>query len=163
MNALYFPLYIAWSTTWLLVMVEYGRAAHYSWRDDGGRWADVPRNACRFVRWYLTSLGDDLVHWWRYEMPPIVEPGHSGRYLRLFVGMSALGSGVLGLMTSLVDRSAWPWWQHVIVFSVVALSLIAAQGHLALAWSRHPRRWRLFVFASAVWMPIGLFIRWRFL
>ena len=163
MSALYFPLYVAWSTTWLLVMVEYTRAAHYSWRDEGGRWRDVPVNLLRFARWYFTSLGDDIIHWWKTGLPPLVEPGHSGRFLRLFVGMSAFNSGVSGIATSLVDRTQWPWWQHGVVLGAVSVSLIAAQGHLALAWSRHPRRWRLFIFASALWMPVGLFLRWRFL
>ena len=115
------------------------------------------------LRWYFTSLGDDIVHWWRRELPPIVRAEHSGRWLRLFVGLSAFNMGLSGIATSLVDRSAWPLWQQFIVLGGVSLSLIAAQGHLALAWARHPRRWRFYILASVLWMPVGFYIRWRFL
>ncbi len=163
MNNLYFPVYLAWSATWALVMIEYTRAAHWSWQADGGRVRDVPAAIWRFLRWYFTSLGDDIVHWWRRELPPIVRAEHSGRWLRLFVGLSAFNMGLSGIATSLVDRSAWPLWQQFIVLGGVILSLIAAQGHLALAWARHPRRWRFYILASVLWMPVGFYIRWRFL
>lgn len=163
MNRVYFPLYLTWSATWALVMIEYGRAAHWSWRADGGRLRDLPGGALAFARWYFTSLGDDLFHWWRTGLPPIVAPENSGRWLRLFVGMSAFNSGLSGLVTSLVDRTSWAWWQHTLVLFGVTASVVAAQGHLALAWTRHPRRWRLFIAGSALWLPVGLYIRWRYL
>jgi hypothetical protein len=160
-QGLFFSLLTTWSITWFTVMYEYGRAALIGWRLQGGTLQASFRGLVKFFEWYFERLGSDVISMFqrgRPEMPTIDLKYEKGHYLRLFIGMSAFTSGLMGALSSTADRSSWPLWLRLMILGALLVSIVAAFGHLYVAWSHTQRRWRLYVLAFFVWIPFGAMI-----
>lgn len=156
---IFFAVLTCWGIAWMMVLLSYGAATHRSWRDQDGRWVRIPGDLLGFCRWFLWNFWQDVRHGFRaYPEPPRSEYSQ-GHLLRFFITLGALVAGVLGFATALLDREPWHVILVGIVLVAVALSTIAALGHLSVAWQTRPRRWRLFVLVLAAWFFAAMQLR----
>ena len=158
-NQFFFALYTTWATVWSFVAVTYSGATYKSWRLQDGRFRSIPMEIAGFVRWFFFNVYQDVRHGF-HDYPEAIPTRYtSGHLLRFFITMGAFVAGVMGIGTSMVERSAWSEWIIWPIIFAVSFSIIAALGHLSVAWVHFPRKWRLLVFWICVWFPAAFWIR----
>lgn len=158
-NQNFFALYTTWAIVWTFVAFTYSGATYKSWRAQNGRFRSIPKEIIGFIRWFFFNTYQDVRHGF-HDYPEAI-PTHytSGHLLRFFITLGAFVAGVMGIGTSMVPRDAWSYWIVVPIALAVTFSIVAALGHLSVAWVNQPRRWRLLVFFLIAWFPAAYWLR----
>lgn len=158
-NEFFFALYTSWATVWAFVAYSYSGATYKSWRSQDGRFTSIPKEISSFVRWFFLGTYQDVRHGFHRWPERIPERYTSGHLLRFFITLGAFVAGVMGIGTAMVDRQPWANGWAMAIYCAVLFSVIAALGHLSVAWVDCPRKWRLLVIWLVVWFPIAIWIR----
>ena len=157
-------LYPSWSLIGWLVVWTYGRVAHRSWREAGGRWFHAPAEWFGVLRWIVLGCLRDLLHLVALKRlphePPFPTEYTPGHLLRFFVVLSFGFAAVASAVTWGADRTSWPDWMLFITAGTVSVSMIAGWGHLFIAWRQCPRCWRWVVFVTAASVPVSFLLRY---
>lgn len=148
--------YLLWGALWVLVAVHYGAAAHFSWREQGGRWSAVLRDTTAPVMWAFRQLLRDVGLRAPEPTPPTVPHRYTpGHILRFAVFLGSLTPAMFGFYFWQLDRSRWATLDVYVNLLMVALSVFAAMGHLFLAYRAVPKRWKALVVCTAAWLAIA--------
>lgn len=161
--ALYPSFSLLWGFLWLLVARYYGGAAYASWRQSGGRWGTALADMTGPLTW---ALRESLYRWKLrprrdggspQEIPSAFTPGH---HLRFSIFLGSLTPSIFGLGFAFLDRSDQSLMRISIVILLEIFSILAAGGHLFLAYRYEPERWRRLCLRSLIWICISPFFFW---
>ena len=151
-------VYLMWGILWGLVAWHYGAAAFASWRREKGRWRDALRDLLGPFTW---AVRDTLCRWrilggpkfCGTEIPSRYSNGHN---LRFAIFLGSLTPMTFGFFFLRLDRSDWSLFDVAINVLFVTSSVIAAGGHLFLAYKIKPYAWRRLVLLSLAVVTLGL-------
>lgn len=160
-RSIFLALYLLWAFLWARVMWYYGRAAYTSWLANGGRWRFVFHDLLQPFTWALqqTLCRYKLFKGKEFCGTIIPSPYESGHLLRFSIFLGSLTPIVFGLQFGELDRSDWTFMRIFITMVFVWSSIIAAGGHLFLAFRTRPEAWRKLIVRCCAWLVFmpGLF------
>lgn len=158
--------YLLWGMMWAMVAFHYGRASHFSWKEQGGKWKECLRD---FIRPYTYAWKRLLCklkvvtnpEFCAEEIPSRYSIGH---YLRFSIFLGALCPIFLTTTLTQTDRTSWSLWTFTFVIGMLISSIMGAAGHLFIAYRMIPGNWTRLIIASTLWMILApilfIYINW---
>lgn len=158
--------FLMWAFLWGRVAWFYGFAAYGSWLSNGGRWRFVLNDLFQPFWW---AFKQTLCRWRIFRGAQfcgtqIPSPYESGHLLRFSIFLGSLTPITFGLQFGELDRSDWT---HAKIWSTLffaSTSILAAGGHLFLAFRTQPEAWRKLVVRCTIWLlfaPVAIFYYYR--
>jgi hypothetical protein len=165
-RSIFASAYLFWGIMWSMVGYYYGRTSYVIWAAGGHRWRDaVPDILSPFTwavrttlcRWGL--LRGEQVCGAQLSVP---NPYESGALLRFAIFLSSLTPVYFGLFFFDLDRSDWTVQKMIATVICVTVSIVAAGGHLFLAYRNRAEAWRKLVMLSLMWVFFSPFFFYVF-
>ena len=156
-RSIFLALYLLWAFLWARVMWYYGYASYTSWLANGGRWRFVFHDLLQPFWW---AIKETLCRWNLFKgkafcgtvIPSPYEPGH---LLRFSIFLGSLTPVVFGLQFGELDRSDWNIMRVIVTLLFVWSSILAAGGHLFLAFRTRPDAWRKLIVRCCFWLALS--------
>jgi hypothetical protein len=161
-RAFFFAHYWAWALIWGHVLVYFGRFAHHSWRDAGGKWGHVPRETWDLFKFIFIPLIADVKAVLTGRKLPELPPGNY-RYdrshrLSLNIAIAATAYVFIGSAFATLDRSNMSSFMLCLNAFFILITCVAGLGHLLTPLEHNTRRWRWFVVSILAWYPISMLL-----
>jgi hypothetical protein len=163
-RAVFTSIYLLWAALWGVVCYHYGKSSYVSWKVADGRWRNVVGDVLQPFWW---AIKESMCRWKltrgaSFCGNAIPNPYNPGNLLQFAIFMSSLTPIAFGLQFSDLDRSTWSWFHLAVTAAFATMSILAAGGHLFLAYRNYPNSWRKLVMRSLAWCvfapPVFLFI-----
>lgn len=146
--------YLMWAFLWMRVAWYYGQAAYVSWRISNGHWRFVFNDLFQPFWW---AIKQTLCRWSMFkgkafcgvEIPSPYEAGH---LLRFSIFLGSLTPITFGIQFAELDRSEWNYLKLFTTLFFASTSILAAGGHLFLAFRSRPEAWRKLVVRCTSWL-----------
>jgi hypothetical protein len=147
-------IYLMWAFLWMRVAGYYGLAAYASWISNNGRWRFVLSDILQPFWW---AFKQTLCRWRLFKGAQfcgteIPSPYESGHLLRFSIFVGTWTPFTFGLQFAELNRSTWTYFQLCFTIIFASTSIIAAGGHLFLAFRSRPEAWRKLVVRCTLWL-----------
>lgn len=149
-------LYFMWGSLWSLVAWHYGQAARATWRAENGKWAECLKDFFAPFSWAIRDILCRLTRrpgFCGTEIPSRYSNGHT---LRFAIFLGSLTPAVFGFFFISMDRTNRSLLDMAVTAIFIATSILAAGGHLFLAYKVRPYAWQILVLAYTLLIFLGL-------
>lgn len=156
---IYTACFLMWAFLWARVAWYYGTAAYGSWVTAGGKWTHVITDLFQPFWWAFreTLCRTRFFRGANFCGTTVPSPYEGGHLLRFSIFLGSLTPITFGLQFAELDRSTWTWYNMITTLFFALLSIIAAGGHLFLAFRSRPESWRKLVVCCSMWLIFSPF------